>query len=172
MTRLHKLMCSSNIICFLCIMTTRDRKTEQKDTKGRAVLVGPRGGVFVRNPDGKKLPPAWGSAGAPSHIQMPPSRFEYIPERRTTGTAILPLPRTPPATKKEAYENGVRLRALPFKHQNMNTSDIGINAYMNYAKNHWPSELYSALKNGRYTIPNTSPSPTPEKKRKKRKSKK
>ena len=152
-------------------MSAADRKTVQKDTKGRAVVVGPRGGVFVRNPDGKKLPPAWGSAGAPSHIQMPPSRFEYIPElKHTTGTAILPLPRNPPATKKEAYENGVRLRALPFKHPNMNTSDIGINAYMNHAKKHWPSELYSALKNGRYTIPNTSP--TPEKKRKKKKSKK
>jgi hypothetical protein len=151
-------------------MTTRDRKTEQKDTKGRAVLIGPRGGVFVRNADGKKLPPAWGSAGAPAHIQMPPSRFQYIPERSTTETAILPFPRTPPATKKEAYENGVRLRQLPFKHQNINTSKLGINAYMNYAKKHWSPELYSALENGRYTIPNTSP--TPEKKTKKRKSKK
>ena len=149
-------------------MTTRDRKTEHKDTKGRAVLIGPRGGVFVRNPDGKKLPPAWGSAGAPAHIKMPASRFEYIPElKHTTGTVILPLPRTPPATKKEAYENGVRLRALPFKYQNINTSTIGIHAYMNYAKKHWPPELYAALENGRYTIPNTSP--TPEKKRNTRK---
>jgi hypothetical protein len=139
-------------------MTAADRKTVQKDTKGRAVLVGPRGGVFVRSADGKKLPPAWGSAGAPSHMQMPPSRFEYIPElKHTAGTAILPLPRTPPATVKEAYENGVRLRELPFKHPNMNTSNLGINAYMNHAKKHWPSELYSALKNGRYTIPAVSP---------------
>jgi hypothetical protein len=58
---------------------------------------------------------------------------------------------------KEAYENGVRLRALPFKHQNMNTSNIGINAYMSHAKKHWPSELYSALENGLYTIPASSP---------------
>jgi hypothetical protein len=139
-------------------MSAADRKTLQKDTKGRAVFVGPRGGVFVRDAAGKKLPPAWGSAGAPSHTQMPPSRFEHIPElKHTAGTSILPLPRTPPATVKEAYENGVRLRALPFKHPNMNTSNIGINAYMNHAKKHWPSELYSALKNGRYTIPNVSP---------------
>ena len=147
-----------------------DRKTVQKDTKGRNVLVGPRGGVFVRNPDGKKLPPAWGSAGAPSHLQMPPSRFEHIPElKHTAGTSILPLPRTPPATKKAAYENGVRLRQLPFKHQNINTSNLGINAYMNYAKKHWPSELYSALENGRYTIPNVSPEKRKFKKSKKSK---
>jgi hypothetical protein len=139
-------------------MSAADRKTLHKDTKGRAVLVGPRGGVFVRDAAGKKLPPAWGSAGAPSYIQRPPSRFEHIPElQHTTGTSILPLPRTPPATVKEAYENGVRLRALPFKHPNMNTSNLGINAYMNHARKHWPSELYSALKNGRYTIPNVSP---------------
>lgn len=139
-------------------LSAADRKTTQKDTKGRNILVGPRGGVFVRNADGKKLPPAWGSAGAPSHIQFPKSRFEYIPElKHASGTAILPLPRTPPATKKEAYENGVRLRALPFKHQNINTSNIGINAYVNYAKKHWPSELYSALENGLYTIPESLP---------------
>lgn len=138
--------------------STADRKTVHKDTQGRAVLVGPRGGVFVRNSDGKKLPPAWGSAGAPSYIQMPPSRFQHIPElKHAAGTAILPLPRTPPATVKEAYENGARLRQLPFKHQNMNTSDIGINAYMNYAKKHWPSGLYSALENGLYTHPESVP---------------
>jgi hypothetical protein len=141
-----------------------DRKTIHKDTQGRAVLVGPRGGVFVRNSDGKKLPPAWGNAGAPSYIQMPPSRFQHIPElKHAAGTAILPLPRTPPATKKEAYENGVRLRALPFKHTNINTSNIGINAYMSHAKKHWPSELYAALENGLYTIPAS----LPERRRKK-----
>lgn len=146
-------------------MGAADRKTIHKDTQGRAVLVGPRGGVFVRNSDGKKLPPAWGSAGAPSYIQMPPSRFQHIPElKHAAGTAILPLPRTPPATKKEAYENGVRLRALPFKHKNINTSDIGINAYMSYAKKHWPSELYSALENGLYTIPESLPEPERRKK--------
>lgn len=143
-----------------------DRKTLQKDTKGRTILVGPRGGMFVRGAAGKKLAPAYGSAGPPSTVQMPPSRFEYIPGlKHTAGTAMLPLPRTIPTTVKEAYENGVRLRALPFKHPTMNTSNLGINAYMNYAKKHYPSELYSALKNGRYTIPNVSP----ERRRKKEK---
>lgn len=130
--------------------------------------MGPRGGAFVRTADGKRLRPA--SGGGPRIISMSPNRvkFMHMPARRTNETAILPFPRSPPATAKAAYENGVRVRALPFKHSNMNTANIGINAYRDYAEKHWPRELFARFEAGLYGINASSPSP-PKKKKKSKK---
>ena len=43
--------------------------TGKKDAKSRMIFRGPKGGLFVRGPSGKKIPPATGPARAKSPMR-------------------------------------------------------------------------------------------------------
>ena len=51
--------------------------TGKKDALGRMIFRGPKGGIFVRGPSGKKVKPATGSSRARS-----PMRRALSPKRR------------------------------------------------------------------------------------------
>ena len=43
--------------------------TGKKDAKMRMIFRGPKGGLFVRGPSGKKIPPAMGNSRARSPVR-------------------------------------------------------------------------------------------------------
>lgn len=79
-------------------MDSKNVNTGKKDSKGRSIYKGPRGGEFVRGAAGKKLPPAMGGsrvrpsakspvrAKSPTRVNLPGDLIRKIYNASNTGT--------------------------------------------------------------------------------------